>query len=196
MSQGLRARKKEQTHGAIVAAALDLFEAKGYDATTIEDIAEASNVSSRTFFRYFDSKLDVVFPGKSDDEPLMAECLDARPSEEGPVEAAHHVIREMLAEMLAGDDDTTMRQLRVVMANPSLRALAVEHSQQHRGELVPAFAKRMHASPEDVGPHVLAAAVAEAIWVIVERWVAAGATPRSLGAMVDETFTLLQKGFG
>jgi len=199
VTHGLRARKKAQTRTAITAAALDLFEAKGYDATTVEDIAEASNVSARTFFRYFDSKLDLVLPGKDDDgdgESTLADGLDARPAGEGPVEAAHNVIRQKLAELLEEDQHTTMRQLRIVMANPSLRALVVEHSRYHRGEMVLAFAKRMNAAPDDLGPQVLAAAVAEAIWVIVERWVADGAQPRSLSTMVDETFTLLRNGFG
>ncbi len=198
MTQGLRARKKEQTRTAITDAALDLFEAKGYDATTVEDIAEASNVSPRTFFRYFDSKLDVVFPGKDDDERPLADCLDDRPAREGPIEAAHNVIREKLAEFVDGGGDaaTMMRQLRVVMANPALRAIAVEHGRYHRSEMVTAFAKRMNASPDDLSPRVLAAAVAEAIWVIVEQWVAEGAEPRALGRMVDETFTLLRDGFG
>jgi len=197
VTQGLRARKKEQTRTAITEAALDLFEAKGYDATTVEDIAEASNVSPRTFFRYFDSKLDVVLPDKAEDEEsALADSLDARPPGEGPVEAAHNVIRQKLAEMLEEDRHTTMRQLRIVMANPSLRAVVVEHSRYHRGEMVLAFAKRMNAEPDDLGPQVLAAAVAEAIWVIVERWVADGAQSRSLSTMVDETFTLLRTGFG
>lgn len=198
VGQGLRERKKEQTRTAITDAALDLFERNGFDATTIEDIAEAADVSPRTFFRYFDSKIDVVFPGKPEDEAALCDVIDDRPASEGPIEAAHNVIRSKLAQLLEGDREaeTAMRQLRVVMANPTLRALAVEHSQYHRDELASAFARRMDAAPDALAPQVLAAAVGESIWVIVQQWVATGAEPRALTAMVDETFTLLRTGFG
>jgi AcrR family transcriptional regulator len=196
VTRGLRARKKEQTRTAITEAALDLFEMKGFDATTVEDIADASNVSARTFFRYFDSKMELVFPGKGEDEPSIADVLETRPPSESPVEAMHNVVREKLAELLDEHGETTMRQMRIVMANPPLRALAVEHSRYHRAEMAAAFAERMRASPDDLRPHVLAAAVAEATWVILERWEADGADPRQLGAMIDETFGLLRNGFG
>jgi AcrR family transcriptional regulator len=212
MTPGLRARKKEQTRVAITEAALDLFERNGFDATTVEDIAEAANVSSRTFFRYFDSKIDVVFPhpiepvaedgiecvpGGPGGKEALADLVDQRPASEGPIEAAHNVVRERLTELLEEEDiGVVLRQLRIVMANPTLRSLAVEHSREERGEMVGAFAKRMQASPNDLGPRVLAAAFAETTWVIMERWVAEGADPHQLTAMLDEAFDLLQHGFG
>ena len=60
-AEGLRARKKRQTRAAIAAAAMDLFQARGFDAVTIADIAAAADVSRKTIFNYFPAKEDLVF---------------------------------------------------------------------------------------------------------------------------------------
>ena len=77
---GLRERKKAQTYDAIMGAALDLFERKGYDTTTVEDIADAANVSPRTFFRYFDAKVDVVMHNKEHDDLGLDVYVAQRPA--------------------------------------------------------------------------------------------------------------------
>lgn len=186
MTRGLRDRKKEQTRVAICGAALDLFERQGFEGTTVEDIADAANVSSRTFFRYFDSKIDVILDHKHEEGESLRDLLMARPPEEGPIDAVHAIFRERLAAINENPD--MIRQFRVLMSSPTLRKLAAEHFQDNKAELVEAFAERLGVAPSDLAPRVIAAALSEAIWVIIERWVEDGTDPELLGPLIDDAF--------
>src|ERR1700722_9441140 len=86
---GLRERKKQQTRDTIARVGLQLFAERGYEHTTLADIAEAANVSKRTIFSYFESKEDILFC----DEPTFFEqlkaALEQRPPEQTTVDALH-----------------------------------------------------------------------------------------------------------
>jgi AcrR family transcriptional regulator len=189
---GLRARKKAHTREAIIDAAIDLFERKGFDATTVEDIAAAADVSPRTFFRYFDSKLDVVMASKRPDEESIAELVVARPAHEGPIEAVHQVLREKLGETLAESSPLMLRQYSVLMTLPSLRAVALEHFHEHQEQIAGTLATRLGVDEDALQPHVLAAATATTAWTVVDHWVAGGARPERLLPMLDEGFACLE----
>jgi AcrR family transcriptional regulator len=193
---GLRERKKARTRGAIINAAIDLFERQGYDATTVEEIAAAADVSERTFFRYFESKLDVVMApkteaGEHDIEALVA----ARPDDESPLQAFRQVLLTELADVLAADE-LRVRQFQLVMRTPSLRSFAHEHFNEHRDDFARVFAKRMGLPDDALAPQVMATAAAGVVWTVVDRWVADGAEPSRLAPLLDEGFRLLASGMG
>src|SRR5438552_19010789 len=82
---GLRERKKAKTRAAIQRHALQLFREQGYEATTIEQIAQAAEFSPSTFFRYFRTKEDVAL---SDDlDPQFMSSFEAQPTQLTPVPA-------------------------------------------------------------------------------------------------------------
>jgi len=190
---GLRERKKAQTYDAIMGAALDLFERKGYDTTTVEDIADAANVSPRTFFRYFDAKVDVVMHSKDRDDLGLDAYLVQRPAGEGPVEAMRHVMRDVLGPVFLGDE-VMNRQIRLMLSTPSLRAMAREHFNEHEDELAEAFAQRLGVDESDLRPHVIAAAVGTTLWTAVNRWVATDGATGDLIEMIDAGLAMLADG--
>jgi AcrR family transcriptional regulator len=192
-ASGLRERKKARTREAIIDAALDLFARKGFDATTIEDIAAAADVSPRTFFRYFDSKVDLVMAHNEAHGDKVAPLVVARPASEGPLEALRQVMQQMLLELLV--DPSVVREFQVMMGAPTLRKLAREHFYEEEAELVSAFAARLGTDDADLTANVMAGAAASAIWAVIERWLAEGGDVERLPPMIDEAFTLLERGF-
>src|SRR6516164_11415484 len=89
---GLRERKKARTRAAIREHALRLFREQGYDATTVEQIAAADDVSPSTFFRYFPTKEDVVLQDGMDTRTM--EALARQPRDLPPIAAVRSALRE------------------------------------------------------------------------------------------------------
>jgi AcrR family transcriptional regulator len=88
MAESLRDRRKRRTAEAIVAGALELFEARGFERTTVDQIAAAADISRRTFFRYFADKEELFFA--EDEQPLevIRQTLDEAPAGEPVLELA------------------------------------------------------------------------------------------------------------
>jgi AcrR family transcriptional regulator len=191
---GLRERKKARTHEAIVEAAIDLFERQGYDETTVEEIAAAAEVSPRTFFRYFDNKVGVIFASKDEDHPDFEAAIAARPAEESVIEAIHQVVREQLMALFE-DDLLKVRQHRVAFRTPCLRSIAREHVYEEQDNLARAFAARLGVPPDAMQPRLMAAAIGGTLWTVFDRWVDdKNPTPEGLIVLVDEAFALLERG--
>jgi AcrR family transcriptional regulator len=191
---GLRERKKARTREAIIDAALELFERQGFEATTVEDIAAAADVSPRTFFRYFDTKLDVVMARNVDDGDDLEDLIAALPEGVGPLEAIHQVMRGKLTDKLGEGDDSVLREMRVVMSTPSLRNICVERFHDHLDGFAALFAARQGLDTRALQPYVLAGAVSAMLLAVMDRWVADGAQPDRLVPLLDEGFGLLEEG--
>src|SRR5690348_4474421 len=104
---GLRERKKQRTRDALIDAALDLFLTRGYEATTIDQIAAEVEVSPRTFFRYFASKEDVALSLTADEQRMLLAELVSRPESESPFTALCQAMRSLLKMLREADDAET-----------------------------------------------------------------------------------------
>jgi len=121
---GLRERKKERTRRSLRDHALRLIEEQGYAATTVEQIAEAADVSPSTFFRYFPSKEDAVVADFMDEEAFRQ--VMAAPAELGPVAALRYGMRRSFEAMSDEDWTVERRRSRVLWSVPELRGGLLE----------------------------------------------------------------------
>src|SRR5687767_5653565 len=128
MELGRRERKKLETRRALAHEALRLAAERGPDQITVEDIADAADVSVRTFFNYFSSKEEAIIGSDHDGRDRIAALLRARPATEAPFEAIRNVIQELVDGAATWADERALRQ-RLVREHPSLlpRHLAAHH---------------------------------------------------------------------
>jgi len=189
----LRERKKERTRRDLVAAALELFEQKGYDATTIDEIAAAADVSPRTFFRYFANKEEVAM-GETVDQPLI-EAIAARPAGEPLIESLRHLVAEGFALMDEGDTEALLPRLKIIYRTPSLRARRWEYQLGFGRKAGAALAERLGLPPDDLGSRVTATAALIAVEVATDLW-QEGDGQGDLGQLLDAAISSLSDAFG
>ena len=122
---GLRERKKLRTRSAITHHALRLFRERGYEATTIAEIAEAAEISESTFYRYFPTKEAVLLVDDFDDELVAA--FRAQPPELSLVEAMRRSLRETFEDITPSEVEDARERTALMIAIPEVRqALAVQ----------------------------------------------------------------------
>ncbi|MFI8005932.1 TetR family transcriptional regulator [Streptomyces sp. NPDC086010] len=173
---GLRERKKARTREALLRAALGLFAAQGYDTTTVDEIADAVDVSQRTFFRYFATKEAAAFAVQDAIEARFLVELRQRPAAEPPFEAMRRaiLIAWNAAPETAGSDDTAelrIRTYRMIESTPALLAAHMRRSVGLERQITLVVAEREGLDPEtDPRPRVAVAAFAGVMRLTGQLW--------------------------
>jgi AcrR family transcriptional regulator len=185
---GLRERKKAETRRSIQEHALRLFQEKGYEATTVEEIAAAAGVSHMTFFRYFPSKHAVVENDEYD--PMIAELIRSRPADEDPLTAINRALATALRAMPADELSTVLARAQFILGVPALRARQLESQRTTRELFATAVAGRGDATPYQ--REVLAAVALSALTVAIDTW-AAGGGDLDLPDLVDQGFAAIRR---
>lgn len=183
-AMGLRARKKLATETALVEAALDLFQARGYDETTVQHITDAAGVSQRTFFRYFPTKDAVLLTGHTRREADLRAMLARRPAEE-PGDVALAILLHLAGEVSDGERSARTR-MEAFATVPSLADRFAGHHDRLAGIIAGHVADSLGAELDTDPRPLLVAHQVVACWTIaVHLWVVGGMQGDLRAALID-----------
>jgi AcrR family transcriptional regulator len=188
---GLRERKKAKTKAAIQQHAMRLFGERGYQATTVEQIAAAAEVSPSTFFRYFPTKEDVVLYDALD--PVLLEAFRAQPAELSPIQALRGAMWAVFGELPAGEVAVQQERDALIRSVAELRARMLDEFAKSLDLFAEIVADRVGRRADDPAVRTLAGAV---IGVGISAWSTAGdhANPMDYLAVLDASLAHLEAG--
>lgn len=167
MAVGLRERKKQKTRESIQRTALRLFERQGYEETTIEQIAAATEISESTFFNYFPTKEDVVLYDAYD--PVAIRMFLERPKDE-PLEVSLREVLKNLAVLFESDERMILARGRFFFEVPALRARLWDELERAQELILELLAKRTGRRADDFELRVAARVVTAAILEASKEW--------------------------
>jgi AcrR family transcriptional regulator len=189
---GLRERKKEKTRRTIQDEALKLFAKQGYEATTIDQIAEAAEISPSTFFRYFATKEDVVL--QDDYDPVLLQMFIDQPPELSPVAALRKTMRDMFESLYESDKRDLLLRSKLQLDTPALRARMMANQMETITTLAQALAQRTGRDEDDLEVQAFAGAIIGALMPALVRWTSSdGVAP--LPELADICLAQLESGF-
>jgi len=165
---GLRERKKARTRAAIREHALRLFREQGYDATTVDQIAEAADVSPSTFFRYFPTKEDVVL--QDDLDVLAIGAFEAQPPELSPIAAFRAAAKDAFAALGEEDLARLRETTELSLTIPAVRAAAMDELTRTIDLIAEAVARRVGRDPGDFAARNVAGAAVGVILAANMPW--------------------------
>jgi AcrR family transcriptional regulator len=185
---GLRERKRQQTRERLSRAAMALFLERGFEATTLDDIAAAADVSRRSFFHYFASKEDVVFAWQEESTAALVAAVAARPADESMLMAAENAITAMVRQL---EPNEAIAMACLKRDNPALQARDQVKYEKLERALAEALAKRAGHKVEKLQAPLVAMIATGAMRIGGELWAAEGAREKP-EALVRRMFAALR----
>jgi AcrR family transcriptional regulator len=200
----LRERKKARTRASLREHALRLFREQGYQATTVEQIAAAAEVSPSTFFRYFPTKEDVVL--QDDMDTRMMEAFARQPGDLSPVAAIRAAMREAWNSFSPEEWAEIREGTKLSVYVPEIRARAMNEFSRMINAIAGALASRAGRDPGDLQVRVLAGAIVGTMMSVFlpddlaaeteaeAEAVAGSLTGPDVVSRIDEALALLEQG--
>lgn len=166
----LTERRRQETRLEIAEAAAALFGDKGYEATTVEDIASAAGISLRTFYRYCAAKEDALTPVLTGSVVQLVDELATRPAEEPLTAAVRAAFGAPESARRLADTERARRLIRVMGEVPAIRMRWMAAGREMQDRLVPVLVTRTGAARDSLEVRLLASALIDAITVAMEHW--------------------------
>ena len=188
---GLRERKKLKTQHALQEHALRLFTEQGYDETTIEQIAEAAEVSPSTFFRYYPTKEDVLLRDEFD--PIVVACLLGQPREKPPMRAVRDAIKAAFSGLDPEEEQQFLARYRIAITTPITRSRLYESFLEALDLFANTLAEWKGLTPHDPALRTLVGAVTGVIQQAAIEWVKSGGE-KPFASVIDEHLARLEGG--
>jgi AcrR family transcriptional regulator len=188
-SATLKARKQQVVRDALNAAATELFHARGFEAVTVEEIARAAGVSRRTFFRYYESKEDVMVERLDrHGEQLLVE-LAARPLNEPPLLAIRNALVPAIEYSLR-EPDLIRDTIRLLRETSALRRGVMEHRNRLEERIAALMVQRLGTTSHDNTPMLLAFLTRALHDTAFNAWY--DHETRDIGGLVDDLVSRLR----
>jgi AcrR family transcriptional regulator len=189
---GARQLARRAVSTQVAEMAVDLFSDRGYAQTTVDDICQVAGISRTTFFRYFQSKEDVLLRDYLYLDHSLLAALLARPENETPWQAIRRAL-DPLIEQYTADSTRTLRSAKLFLSTPSLVTFHREKLARWGQVLVPELARRIRADPSDATdprPAALISAAFACLDVALIAWATAdGATP--IARILDQAMSAI-----
>lgn len=185
---GLRQRKRQETRARLTRAAMALFLERGFEATTIDDIAAAADLSRRSFFHYFASKEDVVAAWQEGAAAALVAEIIARPAGESMLTAAENAIAGAIKRI---DPAEAAAMSRLKRDNPALQARDQLKYEKLERALAEGLAQRARTKSDRLKARLVAMIATGAMRVGGESWIGEGARERP-EVFVKRTFDAIR----
>lgn len=196
---GRRERKKLMLREALIEAAYNLFEEKGFDDTRVEDITDVVDVSSRTFFRYFSSKEDIVLDYQEVEHNEIISALESRPQGELILTTLRRAVVEVVHGCERGSyglDSNRFQVLKhLIRGHPLVCARNLERMRDRKQALIKILAAKMRVDPTlDNRPGLVANTLEYAYSTAYDIWKELPCGKRMYSAVLDEVFEAIESG--
>ena len=183
-----RNERAQRTRQRLIDASLDLFERRGFDATTVDQIAEAAGVAPRTFFHHFGTKEGVLFSGYADRLDEATQRLRDCGPEVDPWSALEHAASAVV-EAMEQQPELFLRRGRLYADEPALRATMLVINEEWIDGLRAEISARLGVGEDDLRPRILASVANSSMRAAIELWTAAEGR-LDLAALCRQAFEL------